>query len=260
MDIKPCLFQLFKNSNIEEGISENFIEILKKCSNPHFIFIYGERTIEKSSLMNEIINGISSSNFFNLQEPFSIQKEDEENKSYRSYIYGPIKISDLAKNNNIEESQLSKDIINNEIFFVDINDLKKNYQINKSIIIEILAIFQISSIKLIYISNRDYNNLEKIQKIKNLSKILNLKNISEISEESQIIALIKVLNLKEKEESKIINELKDHKNVVEKNINDYIAKKDNKKILCEILPSYELAINEVGSYPVCYKSQMQNLI
>ena len=122
-----------------------------------------------------------------------------------------------------------------------------------------MTIFQISSIKLIYISNNDYSKLEEIQKFRDFEKILNLKNISEESE-SQIIALIKYVQLKENEENKIINELQTKKNIFEKNINDYIFKKDNKKVLCEILPSYELAINEVGNYPAYYKSQIKNLV
>ena len=257
MDAQSCLFQLYKNSNIEEGISENFIEIMKKCSSPNFILFYGERTVEKTSLMNQIINGIISKEYFNLKEPFTIPKLNGENKSYGSYIYGPIKISDLAKVNNIEENKISKDIINNEIFFVDISDLKKCYQINKSIIFEILIIFLISSQKLIYLSNNDYEKLEEISKIKNISKIFNLKNIVE---ESQIFTLFKDINLKEKEENKLIKELETKKNIFEKKINEYILEKDNTKILCQNLPSYELAMNEVESYPTCFKSQMKNLI
>ena len=49
MSIEPNIFQLFKdNEKLEEGLSDNFIEILKKCSNPHLINIYGDDKFEKN--------------------------------------------------------------------------------------------------------------------------------------------------------------------------------------------------------------------
>lgn len=47
-NIQPSWFSLFKNNeNIEEGISEDFIQVLEKCNRPHIICIYGDARTEK---------------------------------------------------------------------------------------------------------------------------------------------------------------------------------------------------------------------
>ena len=48
MNLKPI--PLFKNNdNIEEGISEQFEAVIKKCKNPHIICIYGDSRTGKST-------------------------------------------------------------------------------------------------------------------------------------------------------------------------------------------------------------------
>ena len=89
------LFQLFKNNDdIEEGLSLNFVEAIKKCSNPHIICIHGSGSIGKSTKLNQIINGTCSINYFDNQGPFNTSKEELnliKNKNEESCnIYGPI--------------------------------------------------------------------------------------------------------------------------------------------------------------------------
>ena len=254
METQP--YQLF-NNNAEEGISENFIQILKKCSNPHLICLYGELKNSNKTILNQIINGIISNDFLNLKKPFELLKESEES-SNGCNIYGPVKIIDLINKNKIDENQISKDIINDELFFVEIKDFKHLFNSRQSLI-DILAILLISSIRIIDISNFDYGKLEIIKKINNLSSILNLKK--EFNEEGETIALIQDISLKEKVETKLLIELKNKKNLFETKINDYLLyKKCKTKVICEVLPSYQLVINEVGNYPTCYKIQIKNLI
>ena len=55
MSIDQNVFKLFKdNEKLEEGLSDNFIEILKKCSNPHLINIYGDDKFGKRPIINKI--------------------------------------------------------------------------------------------------------------------------------------------------------------------------------------------------------------
>ena len=254
MELHPSFFQLFKNNNIDEGISENFREVLNKCSNPHLICIYGEENFEKNIIINNIINGISI-NYLNSKEDSNISKEFEENKIKGYNIYGPIKVIDILKKNNIDENQISKDILNDEIFFTEINDLKSIENNNQSLVFNYLTNLFLSSINIIYSQKIDYQKLDEIIKIINLSKILNLKKINE---EIKTINLIGEITIKEKEENKIKNE----KIVYENKINDFILKNknDNMKVICHILPSYKLAVNNVGNYPTYYKSEIKDLI
>ena len=254
MELHPSFFQLFKNNNIDEGISENFIEALNKCSNPHLICIYGEENFEKNIIINNIINGISI-NYLNSKEDSNTSKEFEENKIKGYNIYGPIKIIDILKKNNIDENQISKDILNDDIFFTEINDLKSIENNNQSLVFNYLTNLFLSSINIIYSQKIDYQKLDEIIKIINLSKILNLKKINE---EIKTINLIGEITIKEKEENKIKNE----KIFYENKINDFILKNknDNMKVICHLLPSYKLAVNNVGNYPTYYKSEIKNLI
>ena len=178
MELHPSFFQLFKNNNIDEGISENFREVLNKCSNPHLICIYGEENFEKNIIINNIINGISI-NYLNSKEDSNTSKEFEENKIKGYNIYGPIKVMDILKKNNIDENQISKDILNDEIFFTEINDLKSIENNNQSLVFNYLTNLFLSSINIIYSQKIDYQKLDEIIKIINLSKILNLKKINE---------------------------------------------------------------------------------
>ena len=64
-------FPLFKNNNdIEEGMNDEFVNILRECKNPHIICVYGDAKLDKSTKLNQIINGVKSNNFFGLTGPF----------------------------------------------------------------------------------------------------------------------------------------------------------------------------------------------
>lgn len=256
--MNPSLFKLFKYSDdIEEGLSQNFVEALKICLHPQIISIYGSDSIGKSTKINQIINGTYSENYFDIQGPFKTPKEDLniiKNKTEESCnIFGPIKVKDIIKNNNIDENKISKDIIDNELFFVDSE---------MSHIFELLVFLQISSIKILYLSDIDLIKLEEFEKNEKLKYFLNI-----FDKETKNIFLIKdcILNRKleeEKEQGEFKKELENKKNMIENKVNNYL-KNENVNItnlLFEILPSYELAVNNIGNYPSCYKSQMESLV
>ena len=49
------IFPLLKDNNdINSGLSEKFISILSKSTNPHFICIYGDSSLGKSSKLNQV--------------------------------------------------------------------------------------------------------------------------------------------------------------------------------------------------------------
>ena len=63
MQDKPKLLSLFKDDNdIEKGISDDLVRVLKKSKKPHIICIYGNARLGKSTKMNQIIQGIKSNN------------------------------------------------------------------------------------------------------------------------------------------------------------------------------------------------------
>ena len=194
MNIQPNWFSLFKNNDkIEEGISDQFIEILKKCKHPHIICIYGDARTGKSTKMNQIINGTISENYFDLKEPFKTLREIHTAMTKGCNFYGPIKIADIANKNNTDINELNKDILNDELFFVDTKGLKTIDNTTKSFVSGILTILQIASIKILYIPFLDNEKLEDAVKNTKLSNILNL-----FTNESQIIVLIRDIPLNEK--------------------------------------------------------------
>ena len=256
--MSASLFQLFKNNdNIEEGLSQNFVEAIKQCLNPHLICIYGRSSTGKSTKLNQIINGTGSENYFDTQGPFKTSKKESnliKNKNEESCnIYGPIKLKDIIKNNNIDENKIPKDIMDNELFFVD-SEI--------SLIFELLTFLQISSIKIFYLSDIDLIKLEEFEKNEKLSYFLNI-----FDKESKNIFLINdcIINRKleeEKEKEEFKKELERQKNVIENKVNNYLKNENVNlaNLLFEILPSYELAVKNIGNYPSCYKSQMENLV
>ena len=89
-----------------------------------------------------------------------------------------------------------------------------------------------------------------------LSNILNL-----FTNQSQNIVLIRDLPLKEKEEKRIIAELYHQKFFLENKINYLLNNLDgNINAKCEILPSFELASNNIELFPDCYKQKMEDLV
>ena len=256
MNLKPI--PLFKNNdNIEEGISEKFQEVIKKCKHPHIICIYGDSRTGKSTKMNQIINGTISHNYFELNGPFKPLIEIHTTMTKGCDLYGPITVGDIAKKNNVDISECNKDIIDNELFFVDTEGLKSIDNTTRSCISGILTILQVASIKILYIPFLDNEKLEDIVKNSKLSNILNIS-----INESKIIILIRDVPLKEnKNERRMFQELDHQKYIFEEKINNYLKNIDgNIQTISEILPSYELAANNVEPFPNCYKAQMENLV
>ena len=90
--------------------------------------------------MNQIINRKNNDNFYNLNYPFN-----ENNNGI--IFYGPIKLREIIKNNDLDINEFNTNIINEDLFFVDTEGL--NSEISKTSITSILTILQIASIKII---------------------------------------------------------------------------------------------------------------
>lgn len=256
-NIKPNWFSLFKNNdNIDEGISEDFIEVLKQCSHPQIVCIYGDARTGKSTKMNQIINGVKADNYFDLKEPFETYRQIITAKTKGCNFYGPIKVKEICKNNNIDIQEIEEEIINDDLFFVDTEGLKTIDNTTKSCVSGILTVLQISSIKILYIPFLDNEKLEEAVKNSKLSNLLNIDK-----KEGQIIVLIRDVPLEEKNERRMKRELERQRDELEEKINNYFKKVNgNIKAICEILPSFELAAKNVEGYPESYKEQMQRLV
>ena len=256
MNLKPI--PLFKNNdNIEEGISEQFEAVIKKCKHPHIICIYGDSRTGKSTKMNQIINGTIAENFFDLKGPFKPLREIHTTMTKGCDLYGPITVADIVKRNKLDINECDKNIIDNELFFVDTEGLKSIDNTTKSCVSGILTILQIASIKILYIPFLDNEKLEDVVKNSKLSNILNIS-----INESKIIVLMRDVPLKEnRNELRILQEIDHQKKVFEEKINNFLKNMDgNIQAITEILPSYDLASNNMEPFPKCYKDQIESLV
>ena len=254
---------LFKNNeNIEEGISDKFISILSQCNNPHIICFYGDARLGKSTKLNQIINGTSSNDYYSFQVPFKTKLEIHTTQTKGCDCYGPIKVKDLIERNEIdinelELEQFDKNILNDELFFVDTEGLKSIDASNKTNIIGILSILQIASVNILFTPFLDKEKFEETTikcKLSNIFKLFNNR--------SEIILLMRDVPVNEEILSfyGIFEELKVQKEIMDDRFKQFLNKVNMKKPQIELLPNYELAKNNLDDYSEVYKIQMQNLI
>ena len=253
-------FSLFKNkNNIEEGLSDDFITILEKSNNPHIICVYGIARIGKSTKLNQIIHGVKSNNYFKLTGPFETKLEIHTTQTKGCDFYGPIKVKDLIERNDIDLNEiesLDKNMLNDDLFFVDTEGLKSIDKGTKTCIVGILTLLQIASIKILYMSNLENETFDEAAKNSKLSNILNIFN-----NENETIALLRDVPLNDCNNIKQIREeIEEQKDIIQNKINEYFEKIKTKKALCEILPIYELSRKNIDDYDEAYKEQMQSLI
>ena len=257
MSKSPKFFNLFKDDNdIEKGISDDLFQIFKTSKNPHIICIYGDARLGKSTKMNQIVNGTKSIDYFKLKTPFKTRVELHTTETKGCNFYGPIKVKDIINNNDLDINEFDKNIINDDLFFVDTEGLKSIDPITKAFISGILTILQIATIKILYIPILNNEKLEEISKNTKLSNILKIyENLSET------IVLIRDIQLQEGNDiNQMRFELLEQKEICQNKINDYLNKLKEKNAICEVLPNYELSKRNIGKYQDCYKEQMHNLI
>ena len=257
MNIKPKFFSLFKDdNNIEKGISDNLTKIFKTSKFPHIICIYGDARLGKSTKMNQIIKGVKSKEYFKLSDPFKTRIEIHTTETKGCNFYGPIKVKDFAQINDLDINEFNKNILNDDLFFVDTEGLKSIDPTTKAFVAGILTILQIASIKILYIPILNNEKLDEIAKNTKLSNILKIYDTL-----SETIVLIRDIPLNEGNDIiKMRDELKEQKEECLNKINNYLNKLKEKNAKCEILPNYELSKRNIGKYQVSYKEQMQNLV
>ena len=250
-------FPLFKNNNdIEQGINDDFINILGKCNNPHIICVYGDARLGKSTKLNQIINGVKSHNFFGLTGPFKTRLEIHTAQTKGVDFYGPIKVKDLVDKNDLDINEFDNEIKNDELFFVDTEGLKTIDQVTKTCVAGILTILQIAAIKILYMPILDNEKLDEAAKNSNLTNILNI-----FDNQSETIVLIRDVPLNDCDNlQQIEGEIEEQKSQFQSKIDNYFQKINAKKAICEILPNYELAKNNVDDYSDGYKEQIRSLI
>ncbi len=255
---QPKFFQLFKNNeNIEEGISDDFINVLKECNNPHIVCIYGDARMGKSTKMNQLIQGIKANNYFSLDGPFKTLLQIHTTQTKGCNFYGPIKIKDIIERNDLDINELEGNVSGEEdLFFVDTEGLKTIDNMTKTCVAGILTILQIAAVKILYIPLLDNEKLEEAAKNTKLSAILKI-----FENRSEIIVLIRDVPLEEdKNLRKMRSEIEEQKGNFEEKINNFFKKINADKGKCEILPSFDLAKQNIGDFPQCYKEQMQSLV
>ena len=250
------VFPLFENNEI----SNKFISILSKCNNPHFICLYGDARIGKSTKLNQIINGTSSNNYYSLQGPFKIKSRTNIIQTKGCDFYGPINVKDLIDKNEIDIDELDefdKNILNDELFLVDTEGLNFIDASDRTNIAGILSILQIACINILYMTNLENEKLEETAKITKLTNILNIFNNTH-----ETIVLLRDIPLNEEFNTvfQIVEELSSQKSIFDDRIDIFFDKFQIKRALLELLPNYELAKNDFEEYSEAYKIQMRRLI
>ena len=255
------MFPLFKNNDkIEDGISDKCKSILSQCNNPHIICFYGDARLGKSTKLNQIINGIKKENYYSLQEPFKTKLEIHTTQTKGCDFFGPVKIKELIDRNDIDINELEgfdRNMMDDELFFVDTEGLKSIGAVTNTCIAGILTILQIASIKILYIATLDNEKLEDVAKNSKLSNILKLFN-----SDSETIVLIRDVPVNDQCNSydQINEDLKQQKETFLTNIGEFFDKLHTKRPICELLPSYELAKKDKEDFSNSYKMQMNELI
>ena len=260
MSIQPKFFTLFKNNDdINQGLSDEFISIIKKCNNPYIICIYGNARMGKSTKLNQIINGTQNQNYFNLSKPFKTKLQIHTTETKGCNFYGPLTLNELCIKNDIDINEFDKNIFNSEFFIVDTEGLNTIDHTTKTFIAGILTLLQIASIKILYIPLLDNQKFEEISKTAKLSNILKSGNNNFLVGET--LVLIRDVPLKEDNNENLIRkEIEEQKEEFQNKINGYMNKINGKPILCEILPNYDLAKNKNLKFDIYYKEQMQSLV
>ena len=260
---RPKFFPLFKNDNdINQGLSNDFINIFKKCKNPYIICMYGDARMGKSTKLNQIINGINDPNYYTLTQPFKTKLQLHTTETKGCNFYGPLKLQEITQKNDIDINEFNQNLKNSEFFLVDTEGLKAIDNTTKTFIAGILTLLQISSIKILYIPLLDNEKLDEIAKNSKLSNIIKSNNNNNnIILQGETIVLIRDIPLNEdKNENFMRDEINEQKEEFHTKINKYMNKIKGKSVLCEILPNFELAKNNVNNMNNCYKEQMQNLV
>ena len=250
------MFPLFKNNdNIEEGISDKFISVLSQCNNPHIISISGDESKGKSTKLNQIINGIKVNNYYSLKGPFKIKTDNNIPQTKLCDFYGPIKVKDLLDRNLLDINaipEFDKNILNDELFFVETEGLK-----SKKYIAGILSILQLASINIMLTPMIEN---EKIMELVKNSKISNILNLSDF--ESETIFLIRDVPISDEYNNvqQINEQLLESKEFFIDKINTIFDNLNKKKAIFELLPFYELAKRNIDDYSQAYKMNMRNLV
>ena len=257
------MFPLFKNNdNIEEGISDKFISILSQCNNPHIICFYGDARLGKSTKMNQIINGTNLTDYYSFESPFKTNSSINETQTKGCDFYGPIKVKDLIDRNEIDINELElelldKNILNDELFFVDTEGLKSIYAADRINITGILSILQITSVNILY---TPFLEKEKFEEVIAKCKISNIFKLFDNRNETIILMRDIVLNDEISSFNQIFEELEYQKEIIVDRFNILWNELNMKKPEIELLPYYELAKNNVDDYSEVYKMQMKCLI
>ncbi|EMD47669.1 Hypothetical protein EHI5A_217080 [Entamoeba histolytica KU27] len=252
---------LFKDINdISKGLSDQFRNIISKCTKPHFICICGDQYIDENTNIHQIINGISSNDCLNAQESLKSSNKISTSESNNCNVIGPILVSDIVKRNNLEEQEFQQ-ILNDELFFIEIEKHKLISSTTPNNIVEILSILQLSSIRIIY-NNNEINAgiLEDISSFDYLSCLLELQGIRK--EGKRVICISPdIKTITEKENETILKEsvLNKQKHINNDLVHFFSTKSHQTNCLCFLLPSYS---HPSPSQIVCniYKEQMKCII
>jgi len=247
---------LKNNENINEGINEVFINKIKQSNNPFLIFINGKPLGSKSKFLNQLLAGFqennekdNNNNYFSLNEPFRIHLG-------KIKIFCKIKLSELLKRNCCKKFNDMKDA---DLFIVDSDGLNSLKGYTSAYISGILALLQVSAIKIFFIGKKEIEDIKNVEKLIKLSDVVNYKNQNKSCQKIVLLKKNVSIDRKIKKINDILSALNNSnsniKNLFYLNLNDKNIP-NNIEFFC--LPDFDKA-KDNKEFGLAYKECMKNL-
>jgi len=254
---------LKNNENINEGINEEFFNIILKSYNPHLLCIYGKPRMGKSTLLNQLLAGFqennqeeNDNNYFLLDEPFKVGHGEGNFTTKGCNVFGKIKLSELLKRNCCNNFNHMKDA---DLFIVDTEGLNSLGGNTSACISGILTLLQVSTIKIYFVGDIETKDVVNAEQLIKLSDVVNYKSQNYSSQKIFLLKKNASIDRRIKKKDEILAALNKSRNQIQNLIYQNLDNKNISNIIQYFcLPNFDRA-SDNKEYELAYKESMKNL-
>ena len=254
---------LKNNENINEGINEEFFNIILKSYNPHLLCIYGKPRMGKSTLLNQLLAGFqennqeeNDNNYFLLDEPFKVGHGEGNFTTKGCNVFGKIKLSELLKRNCCNNFNHMKDA---DLFIVDTEGLNSLGGNTSACISGILTLLQVSTIKIYFVGDIETKDVVNAEQLIKLSDVVNYKSQNYSSQKIFLLKKNASIDRRIKKKDEILAALNNSRNQMRNLIYQNLDNKNISNIIQYFcLPNFDRA-SDNKEYELAYKECMKNL-
>ena len=239
------------------ALNEEALYAIGNATNPHIITFFGQNRIGKSTLQNNIIKGCIDGMRFVCEDPFEA-KDTVEIVTTGCNLYGPIKLSELARRNMIE-IETSGDP---DIFLCDTEGLEALSGLSKNFLTPFLTILNASSVVVPVASTSI--SVDQVKLIGLLSAYCKGLQPGKTSVVSKII--VYVTGVKGRMgyiKSDNIKKLKKSSKTIQKDVNKILLSEDNHNIYATICSSQFIdntTIDQTNEYLYLYWYSIKQIV